>query len=230
MEIKRQDKLQKREKLIHGWGVNDLDYKVRLRDNFINEQGVIVKKDIWFCPAYLNWSGMIGRCGRHKNYLDASVDSGWKHASEFKIWFDKNYVEGWQLDKDILISGNRVYSASTCAFVPAYLNSVLLLSNATRGEYPLGVSFYKFKHYKRSKPFIAQCRNESLGTTYKDYFHTAREAHLAWQKAKILSFESALNRYAKEPVGFRTDVAEAINLRIWNLHLDVLNGKETTSF
>lgn len=42
--------------------------------------------------------------------------------SNFAEWFDKHHVEGWELDKDILVSGNRTYSPETCCFVPHEIN------------------------------------------------------------------------------------------------------------
>lgn len=38
----------------------------------------------------------------------------------------KPHMEGWHLDKDILLKGNKVYSPETCAFVPAKINSLLI--------------------------------------------------------------------------------------------------------
>ena len=35
-----------------------------------------------------------------------------------KEWFDKNYIEGWHLDKDLIVKGNKVYSPTTCMLPP----------------------------------------------------------------------------------------------------------------
>ena len=40
----------------------------------------------------------------------------------------------FQLDKDSLIKGNKVYSESTCVFIPQEVNSLLVKSTASRGE------------------------------------------------------------------------------------------------
>lgn len=46
----------------------------------------------------------------------------WKYLSNFKKWYDEHYVEGWHLDKDILMQGNKFYSPETCCFVPFEIN------------------------------------------------------------------------------------------------------------
>ena len=35
----------------------------------------------------------------------------------FSKWYEENYIEGFQLDKDIITKGNRVYGPTTCKFV-----------------------------------------------------------------------------------------------------------------
>lgn len=70
------------------------------------------------------WYGMFTRCYNpnyhavEPTYKDACVCEEWWTASNFKKWFDENYVEGYQLDKDILVKGNKVYGPNTCCFVP----------------------------------------------------------------------------------------------------------------
>ena len=61
-----------------------------------------------------------------------------------KIGFD-NHGNGnpFQLDKDLLVKGNKVYNESTCVFLPKEINSVLTKSTASRGDYLIGVCWSK---------------------------------------------------------------------------------------
>ena len=46
---------------------------------------------------------------------------------------------GWELDKDILVKGNKIYSPDTCCFVPKEVNTVFTKRQSKRGDYPIGV-------------------------------------------------------------------------------------------
>lgn len=76
------------------------------------------------------WRGMLRRgyseeCKtKHKTYRECVVCQEWHLFSTFKEWFDKHYVEGWHLDKDILVKENKVYSPETCCFVPSEINAL----------------------------------------------------------------------------------------------------------
>ncbi|WP_423172691.1 hypothetical protein, partial [Stenotrophomonas sp. CASM112] len=50
-------------------------------------------------------------------------------------------VKGFELDKDLLIKGNKVYSENTCIFIPAEINLLLIKREASRGEHLIGVSW-----------------------------------------------------------------------------------------
>lgn len=55
---------------------------------------------------------------RFPSYVGCSVHADWHSYSAFKLWFDKNYVDGYHLDKDILFPGNMVYSEKrVCLFL-----------------------------------------------------------------------------------------------------------------
>lgn len=101
----------------------------------------------------------------------------WHSLNKFSLWFKENYIHGYHLDKDLLIAGNRVYSPTTCVFVPQKVNSFITLSNKSRGLLPLGVDLYKNKF--RSQIQINGCKN-TLGL-----FSDSMEAHKAWQLAKL---------------------------------------------
>lgn len=128
--------------------------------------------------AYKVWNGMLERCGTHKNYLDCSVDPRWHNYQTFAQWYSKQVVlEGWQIDKDILFPGNKVYSPETCCIVPQPLNSFFTANRSSVGELPLGVS-------KNRNKFQARAR---LGgkRIYLGTFSTAEEAHQVYTKARL---------------------------------------------
>ena len=77
--------------------------------------GIYDAKNESMSRAAKEWRYMLQRCyyeknNRCDNYKDCSVCDEWHRYSVFKEWFDENYIEGWCLDKDILIKGNKVYS------------------------------------------------------------------------------------------------------------------------
>lgn len=83
-------------------------------------------------PAYSAWYAMLGRCysesfqARNPSYIGCSVDPMWHNFQNFAEWYESNYpTDGkrYQLDKDILVKGNKIYSPSTCKFVTNQENS-----------------------------------------------------------------------------------------------------------
>ena len=78
---------------------------------------------------YKTWTSMIRRCYNERvhtvqpTYANCTVSEDWLCFQTFGAWFEKNYVEGHQLDKDIKVVGNTVYSEDTCAFVSPSRNS-----------------------------------------------------------------------------------------------------------
>lgn len=72
--------------------------------------------------------------------IGCGVCEEWLTLSVFKEWFDANYVDGFFLDKDLLVEGNKVYSPNTCFFVSRALNNLFTDSGNSRGGLPQGVS------------------------------------------------------------------------------------------
>jgi hypothetical protein len=81
--------------------------------------------------AYRCWEGMLYRCydektlSKHPTYKGCTVAESWHNFQNFCVWFYDNYIEGYNLDKDKLVVGNRVYSESTCTFLPVSENAML---------------------------------------------------------------------------------------------------------
>jgi len=98
--------------------------------------------------SYMFWCNMLQRCYSDKyqngqpTYIGCTVCDEWTNYANFKSWFDRNYINGYHLDKDILKQGNAVYGPDFCAFIPKEINNLILDRSACRGDLPIGVCFH----------------------------------------------------------------------------------------
>lgn len=190
--------LRKGRSLVCGVGVNDADYNVHKTTSIDGK-----RKIIWVCPYYVTWHSMLVRCydikwkARNPAYSDCSAVPEWFYFSNFKAWMQTQNWEGNQLDKDLLVRGNKVYSPETCIFVSTKVNGFLTERNSARGEFPIGVHFETLRgRYKANCWSVETNKNKSLG-----YYKTAEEAHKAWlsfklEQARILASEQVDERVA----------------------------------
>jgi len=157
------------------------------------------------CRVYGVWCAMIQRCydekflQRHPTYKGCSVSDNFKYYPYFKDWYNRQIgseEENWQLDKDILIKGNKVYSEDTCVLVPPEVNTLILKRDALRGVYPIGVSFHK-----KSKKFVAQIKCTGI-KKHIGLFCTPEQAFYAYKEAKEEYVKAVANKWRNE-VDFR---------------------------
>ena len=173
-------------KLIYGVGVNDLPYRVQVWEELPKNGGKRIRKSVFICKYYTAWKHMIERCYSKKflesypSYIGTSDCSEWLYATEFKKWMEQQDWSGKCLDKDIIAPGSKLYSPDTCAFVLPATNTFVIACDASRGDYPIGVDFYK-----RTGKYRASCRNPFTGKVeYLGYYSTTEEAHEGWRKRK----------------------------------------------
>lgn len=182
-------------KLVFGVGINDADYVTQIKETLgYTDEGKQIQKLIWRCPFHIKWMDMMRRCydtkhlEKNPSYLGCSVLQSWLNFSVFRSWMIEQDWEGKQLDKDLLVKDNKVYSPDTCVFIDKRTNLFLLDSKKSRGEFPIGVTFVK-----RYNKFQAQCSDVFTGKQkYLGRYDTAEEAHLVWltfkaEQAKILA-------------------------------------------
>lgn len=82
------------------------------------------------------------RCSTKKAYIDCYMCDEWANDKELFIkWFETNFVEGFEIDKDIIKKGNREYSPSYCRFVPRPINEVIRADKVKPNGIPQGVHF-----------------------------------------------------------------------------------------
>lgn len=177
--------------LVYGVGVNDSNYVVQPK---VNGKQVM-------CPFYKVWSSMLMRCytGKYPTYEGCSVCPEWLSFMTFRVWMIEQDWKGNELDKDLLIEGNKVYSPDTCIFVSQQVN-VFMIDAAIRGDLPIGVYWYK-----ASSKYRAQCNNAGFpGDRYLGTYDTKEKASSAYLKRKY--------ELAKLLAGQQTDsrIAEAL--------------------
>lgn len=150
---------------------------------------------------YLTWKQMLGRCyctpylNLYPSYKGCEVSENFKNFQFFAEWCNQQIGfgnKGWQLDKDILVRGNKLYSETTCCFVPKEINNLFTLSGAKRGEYLIGVSFNR-KVGKYQSSIKIDGRHIKLG-----YFHSEEDAFLCYKKAKESRIKDLAEKYKQE--------------------------------
>ena len=137
---------------------------------------------------YVLWCSMLVRCysdgfkNKYPTYEGCEVSENFKSFEYFYEWCHKQvgFGEcGFQLDKDLLAKGNKVYSENTCVFIPPEINSLLVNNTASRGEHLLGVHWCN-----TNKAFIARVNKNKGGSEHLGYFNTELEAFNTYKKAK----------------------------------------------
>ena len=159
---------------VYGIGVVGNKYPSRVN-------GVLTKE-------YVLWHSMLVRCysdkskKRNPTYEGCEVSDNFKSYEYFYEWCHNQIGfgnEGFELDKDLLIKGNKVYNENVCVFLPQEINSLLVKSTASRGEYLIGVCWHK-----RDKVFMATVSKNKGKQEFLGYFKTELEAFNAYKTTK----------------------------------------------
>lgn len=152
-----------RQKMVCGIGINDYE-----------------GRDL---ALFTVWRGMLFRCYEHKHnksYEQCSVCDEWLSLNNFSKWFYKNYRKGWQLDKDILCDGVKIYSPDTCCFVPREINMCVVGKNAKSITYAKGAW------------------QASFNQKYIGRYRTKEDATMAYRRMKAQRIEDLTEKYKQE--------------------------------
>ena len=170
---------------VHGVGIFGTKYPSKIN-------GVLTKE-------YKLWTHMLQRCysaslkKKSPTYEGCEVSDNFKSYEYFYEWCHSQVgfgIEGFELDKDLLIKGNKVYSENTCAFIPSEINLVLTKCTASRGEYLIGT------HWSSSnKAFVARVRKNKGEQERLGSFNTEIEAFNAYKTAKENYLKELANKW-----------------------------------
>lgn len=180
------------DKLVHGIGRKGETYK--------SHDGIKPLKE------YEHWAGLLRRCGLkyqsvNAAYSEVTCSINFKSYTFFYEWCQEQAGFGnrdekgmlWQLDKDILVKGNRLYSEDTCVFVPKRLNTIFLKNKSQRGVYLIGTGWSK-----RDKMFYPLKRDRNGKQVYAGMFKDEMEAFLVYKKSREELIKEVANEYKEQ--------------------------------
>lgn len=132
------------------------------------------------------WRGIKDRCkinGRvqkdRPSYVGCKMSTEFQNFKFFVEWSQRQIgynVNNYELDKDILLSGNKTYGPDTCVYIPQALNTFFMSSSASRGAFPQGVSAQKEK--------IKATVNVFGKPKHLGFFDNVEDAYDAYKQAK----------------------------------------------
>ena len=151
---------------------------------------------------YALWHSMLRRCysdtykKKYPTYEGCKVSNKFKNYEYFHEWCNNQIGfsnDGWQLDKDLLTKGNKVYSEDSCIFIPQDINLLLTKCTASRGEHLIGVCWCK-----QGKAFKARVRRNKGKREHLGYFNTELEAFNAYKTAKESFVKEQANKWKSQ--------------------------------
>lgn len=137
-----------------------------------------IKSDIYTC-----WWNMMQRCYSHDyqskkpTYVGCTVCEEWHNFQNFAKWYEENNIDGFHLDKDIKVRGNKVYSPETCMFVSNADNSIQANAKLYTLRSPDGVvaEIYNMRQF---------CKDKNLSDgDVSQVLSGKRNQHKGWTRA-----------------------------------------------
>ena len=114
----------------------------------------------------------------------------------------------FEIDKDLLIKNNKVYSEDGCVFIPHSLNTLLVKSNSIRGEHLIGVCYNK-----KLNKYQANIKKYSK-LIYVGLFDTELDAFDAYKVEKEIYVKELAQKY-------QNDIDERSYVALLNYKVDI---------
>lgn len=176
---------------VYGVGVKGSKHPSRINNKITIEYGI--------------WYSMISRCYnkkfhlRESTYKECQVCNEWLFFDNFYNWLheQENFEtlsknNNLELDKDILVKGNKIYSPETCCLVPHRVNMLFVKANSLRSNLPIGVR--KMGIYDK---YTAEYEHDRRHI-YVGAYETVEETFLAYKFHKEETIKNvAQEEYAK---------------------------------
>ena len=150
--------------------------------------------------SYKMWNGMMERAyskkykTKYPTYEKCTVCDDWHNYQTFVKWFNINYykieLQQMCLDKDILFKGNKDYNPQNCIVVPQNINKLFTKTDASRGKFPIGVSYVE-----KTNRYRALCNNGHKIQEHIGYYDNPIEAFNVYKIHKELIIKEIADKY-----------------------------------
>lgn len=162
-------------------------------DNFKDTNGLWARQPLingkqHYTKSGIVWNNIRIRCLaggavqiKRPTYIGCVMSENFSDYQYFVEWHQNQIgfgVDGYDIDKDILFSNNKIYSEMACVLVPSGLNSFFCESATWADKYPRGVTFYKSRNKFRARICIDNV------SCLLGYFDTIDDASNAYSEAK----------------------------------------------
>ncbi len=124
-------------------------------------------------------------------YKDCTVSENFKDFNYFHDWClqQRGYgLDNFELDKDILIKGNKHYSEDACCLVPKQINMLFVFASDKKSNLPLGVS------YNKSNGYYVSSVSTGDGKIVR-YSKTPDEAFIKYKEDKEKHIKTMANKF-----------------------------------
>lgn len=169
----------------------------------LNDSGKSTKHQDGSQPVeYYKWRGIIHRVYDkdetiRPTYISCTLHNSWLKFSAFSEWYEAqpyHDMKGYDLDKDLLVPGNKEYGPNTCLIIPQSLNAILTSRYTNISG---NASVYRCVQYApgRSKPWKVTTHNGASATKVLGYFATedeAGECAAAYRRKSILGVAAGM--------------------------------------
>lgn len=153
--------------------------------------------------SYTRWKAILRRCSTEEVYKDVSICDEWLEFKNFKEWFDTNYIEGFEIDKDLQSGSEKIYSPSTCIFLPPEINKMLTPSQLDAKGIEKKNQKWRAKLYIGGKKTTLKVQPTEV-LAYEDY-----------KEARLLEVKRILNEHLE-----RGNITDSVQQKIIGIYMN----------
>ena len=206
----------KTEKLMYGYGINDVWYRTEIREEFGTRGVDRSSKLIFFCYIHNSWKLMLRRVFKDKGYERCRIQKDWLRFSNYYEWFihnvptaDQDYV----VDKDLASQGVPTYSESTCLFVPKKVNNLIAKSPKKSSDSLRGTYLDKSKKTPCWQGYYTMDGKRNIVGFSSEY-----SAHCHWRTGSMGNIKSEIENIQK---GLYGNLSPVVTVQLYRILEDM---------